>query len=262
MLVCHSSHIEAIFFITFLTIFILFIIAVSIKILLSINRSEIDLQEKVVHIGLETIRVGNVGATLVYQSLLLHRDHISHVDTDFKLSECLTRPMCSVLFALLWVEEDARLADLQLAFDFAVLRAIVHVLGLYNFFISHKEGKLSKVLLRDLLFLGNLGDLAQKLILFSLLIVLLFSFLHASGKLISLSFNRLIDVIDTDRGDRAELARRLHGEFLRWDKLRAPDCESTLYRVVLHVKKVVICLISVFDLGDLRAESHFSRSGV
>ena len=53
--------------------------------LIAIDCGKIDLQEEVEHVRLKTVRILTVGATLIYQHLLMHRDHISHINTNLEL---------------------------------------------------------------------------------------------------------------------------------------------------------------------------------
>ena len=78
---------------------------------------------------------------LVDELFLLDGDYISHVYADFELAQ-ITK-----LFVLLApvdrVKEHARLTDLELAQNFAMLRTVININGSLDLISAHKEGELA-----------------------------------------------------------------------------------------------------------------------
>lgn len=68
-----------------LLIFLLFVTIFAVKVFLPVYRGEIDLEEKVVHVGFESVWVRYIGSALINESFLLHRYHITHVNAYFEL---------------------------------------------------------------------------------------------------------------------------------------------------------------------------------
>ena len=101
-----------------------------------VYRSQIDLQEVIVHVVLLLIWVLHEFTRFIRQFHPLNCDHVSHVYAHLvwlQLREFV------VFVALDGFEEDARPANLEFSFDFPLLSAIVNIDRRFDFFISHHE---------------------------------------------------------------------------------------------------------------------------
>ena len=114
---------------------LVFVFFKRIFIYLASHRSQVNLEEEVVHVRFQTVRICYIGATFIDQSFLRGWDHISHVDAYFVILERAFWTVNCVFVTVNRDEWNSWLVDLKLTFDFAILRAIVHDEGFDHFFI-------------------------------------------------------------------------------------------------------------------------------